>query len=45
MIDRVLEDKEFFVHMVEQISKLKTEDYYDGAYQCVKLAVGKNSDL
>lgn len=45
MIDRVLEDKEIFVHMVEQISKLKTEGYYDGAYQCVKLAVGKNSDL
>ena len=45
MIDRVLEDKEFFVHMVEQISKLKTEGYYDGAYQCVKLAVGKNIDL
>ena len=41
MIDRVLSDKEILVHMAERINTLKTEGHYNGAYECVKLAVKK----
>ena len=40
MLDRLISDKEIISHMVEQINKLKASGYYDGAYECVKLAVG-----
>ena len=43
MLDRLLSDKEILVHMVNQINDLKQKGFYDGAYECVKLAVrGKN---
>ena len=41
MLDSVLNDKEILCHMAEQINKLKTQGYYNGGYECVKLAVGK----
>lgn len=39
MLDRLLGDREIIAHMAEAITKLKSEGYYDGAYECVKLAV------
>ena len=41
MFDRLLMDKEILVHMINEIERLKEHGYYDGAYECVKLAVGK----
>ena len=38
MLDRILSDKEILMHMIEVINKLKKEGYYNGAYECVKLA-------
>jgi UDP-N-acetylglucosamine:LPS N-acetylglucosamine transferase len=38
MLDRILSDKEILMHMIEVINKLKQEGYYNGAYECVKLA-------
>jgi len=40
MLDRLISDKEIIAHMVDQINKLKASGYYNGAYECVKLAVG-----
>ena len=28
------------VYMIEEINKLKKQGYYDGAYECVRLAAG-----
>ena len=39
MIDKMINDKEIIPHMCEVINKLKKEEYYDGAYKCIKLAV------
>lgn len=39
MLDRLLSDREILSHMCDAINKLKSEGYYDGAYECVKLAV------
>ena len=41
MLDKLLEDKEILCHMCDQIDKLKAAGHYDGAYECVKLAVKK----
>ena len=41
MLDRLLGDKEIIPHMCDQIDKLKAQGYYNGAYECVKLATGK----
>lgn len=41
MLDRLINDGEIIAHMAETITKLKNEGYYNGAYECVKLAVGK----
>ena len=41
MFDRLLMDKEILVHMINEINRLKEQGYYNGAYECVKLAVGK----
>jgi hypothetical protein len=41
MFDRLLMDKEIIIHMINEIEKLKENGYYDGAYECVKLATGK----
>ena len=39
MLDRLLSDKEILVHMCHQIDDLKKKGFYDGGYECVKLAV------
>ena len=41
MLDTLINDKSHIKHMVEVIGKLKNEGYYDGGYECVKLAVGE----
>ena len=41
MLDRVIEDKEILEHMCNEINKLKKQGYYDGGYECVRLAVGE----
>ncbi|MBO4535049.1 MAG: hypothetical protein J5755_03855, partial [Clostridia bacterium] len=40
MFDRLLEDKEILAHMCDRIDELKATGYYDGAYECVRLAAG-----
>ncbi len=42
MLDKLLDDKEILCHMCDQIDELKAQGRYNGAYECVKLAVGKN---
>lgn len=39
MLDRLISDKEILLHMIDQINELKKQGYYNGAYECVKLAV------
>ena len=39
MLSRLLSDKEILIHMIDRINELNKEHYYDGAYECVKLAV------
>ena len=39
MLDRLLSDKEILVHICKQINDLKAKGFYDGGYECVKLAV------
>ena len=39
MLDRLVEDREILAHMADTITALKKQGYYDGAYECVKLAV------
>ena len=41
MLDRLISDKEIIPHLCDQIDYLKKMGHYDGAYECVKLAVGK----
>ena len=41
MLDKILSDKEIIPHLCDQIDYLKKIGHYDGAYECVKLAVGK----
>lgn len=41
MIDRLLSDKELYVHMVDRITQMKSEGAYNGGYECVRLAAGK----
>jgi len=43
MLDRLLSDKEILAHMVNRITELKKEGFYDGGYNAVKLAT-KESD-
>lgn len=40
MLDRLINDKEIIPHMCDEIDKLKKVGHYDGAYECVKIAVG-----
>ena len=42
MIDTFLNDKELYCHILDRINELKKSGYYDGGYECVKLASGKN---
>ena len=41
MLDRVILDKELIPHLCDRIDQLKKDGHYNGAYECVKLAVGK----
>ena len=41
MIDTVIRDKELYSHMTHRIDELKKTGYYDGGYECVRLATGK----
>ena len=38
MIDRLISDPELFCHFCRRIDTLKAQGYYDGAYECVRLA-------
>lgn len=38
MLDKVLADKEIIPHLCDRITELKAQGYYDGAYECVRLA-------
>ena len=40
-LDRLISDKEIILHLCDRIDELKRQGHYDGAYECVKLAVGK----
>lgn len=42
MLDKVLADKEILSHICDRITELKMQGYYNGAYECVRLATGKN---
>lgn len=44
MIDLFINDKELFGHIVNRINELKETGYYNGGYECVKLAVNKPED-
>ncbi len=39
MLDNIINDREIIPHMVQEINKLKASGYYNGGYECVKLAV------
>ena len=41
MLDQIILDKELIPHICDRIDELKKEGHYNGAYECVKLAVGK----
>ena len=41
MFDRLLSDPEILAHMCDRIDELKAQGYYDGAYECVRLATGQ----
>lgn len=43
MLDKVLSDKEIIPHLCDRIDELKKQGYYDGGYNCVKLAVGEKA--
>ena len=38
-LDRLISDKEIIPHLCDRIDELKKQGHYDGAYECVKLAV------
>jgi hypothetical protein len=40
MLDSLISDKSLLKHMINRINTLKKEGYYNGAYECVKLAAG-----
>lgn len=41
MLDRVITDREILPHLCDRIDELKTQCYYNGAYECVRLATGE----
>ncbi len=41
MLDTLIFDKDIIYHMCDRIDSLKKAGHYDGAYECVKLAVGE----
>ena len=43
MLDRLINDREIIAHMADEINRLKSTGYYNGGYECVKIATqGKN---
>lgn len=38
-LDRLISDKEIIPHICDRIDQLKKQGHYDGAYECVKLAI------
>ena len=40
MIDRLIYDKELFIHICHRIDDMKKNGDYNGAYECVRLATG-----
>lgn len=38
MLDKILTDKDILVSMIERINELKNRGFYDGAYECVRIA-------
>ena len=40
-IDRVINDREIIPHLCDKIDVLNSQGYYNGAYECVRLAAGK----
>ena len=42
--DRLLTDPELFCHLCRRIDTLKSQGYYDGAYECVRLAAKGYAD-
>ena len=38
-LDRLISDKEIIPHICDRIDELKKQGHYDGAYECVRLAV------
>ena len=42
MLDKLLQDKDIIPHLCDRITDLKAQGYYDGAYECVRLATGQN---
>ena len=42
MLDKLLQDRDIIPHLCDRITDLKAQGYYDGAYECVRLATGKN---
>ena len=39
MLSRLINDKDILSHFVHRINELKSQGYYNGGYECVKLAV------
>ncbi|MBO4452631.1 MAG: hypothetical protein J5793_01730 [Clostridia bacterium] len=39
-LERLINDKDIVPHMCDRIDVLKAQGYYDGAYECVRLAAG-----
>lgn len=40
MLDRLISDREILSHFCDRIDKLKAKGFYNGAYECVRLATG-----
>lgn len=38
MLDKILTDKDILLNMIDRINELKKEGFYNGAYECVKIA-------
>ncbi len=41
MLDKVITDGEILAHICDRITELKSQGYYNGAYECVRLATQK----
>ena len=44
MLDRLVADREILAHFCDRIDELKEMGVYNGAYECVRLAVGGSSE-